>query len=251
MAGVSEPPPMPANALSESYRDHVAALERRLQADEAMREAVGGEFIAVGKVVYHLLRSLGLSDGHLVVDVGCGSGRLAAQLAPFQGIRYIGCDVVPRLVEYAAKLSGRPDWTFAVTEGSTIPCADGSADFVCFFSVFTHLHHEDTFRYFRESARVLRPGGRMVFSFLEFLVPSHWEVFVSTVDHASPGHHLNQFIDRDGISAWASHSGLEVVEMFRGDTQHIPLPEEIVWENGARMGGVGNMGQSVAVLRKP
>jgi SAM-dependent methyltransferase len=242
---------MPENKLINSYKEHVAALERRLQTDEAMREAVGGEFMAVGKLTYYLLRSLGLADGQLVVDVGCGSGRLAAQLAPFGGIRYIGCDVVGRLVEYASKLSGRPDWRFVHSDGSRIPCEDGAADFVCFFSVFTHLPHEDTFRYFRESARVLKPGGRLVFSFLEFRVAMHWGAFIATVDHSAPGHHLNQFIDRDAIAAWAAHSGLEVVEIFGGDTFHIPIPEEILWENGARMGTLGNIGQSVAVLKKP
>jgi SAM-dependent methyltransferase len=239
------------NKFNDAYRDHVAALERRLATDEAMRKAVGGEFIAVGKLAYHLLRSLGLADGHMVVDAGCGSGRLAVQLSPFGGIRYLGFDVVKRLVDYASELSRRPDWEFLVTDGRAIPCESGAADYVCFFSVFTHLLHEDTFRYFRESQRVLKPGGRMVFSFLEFRIPIHWEIFLATVENGAPGQHLNQFIDRDGIAAWAAHSGLEVVGIFDGDKPHIPIPEEIRWDHGARMGSFGNIGQSVAVLRKP
>lgn len=242
-------PPAP-NKFNDAYRDHVAALEKRLETDEALREAVGGEFVAVGKLTYYFLRSLGLADGHLVVDVGCGSGRLSVQLAPFGGIRYIGCDVVERLVECATKLSNRPDWTILATEGRSIPCEDAKADFVCFISVFTHLLHEDTFRYFRESARVLKAGGLLVFSFLEFRIPIHWWTFIATVDHAAPGHHLNQFMDRDAIAAWAAHSGFEVVGIYDGDKPHIPIPEEIRWDNGARMGSFGNIGQSLAVLRK-
>lgn len=239
------------NKYNDSYRDHVSALERRLEADEALRLAVGGEFIAVGKLVYHLLRSLGLRDGHVVVDVGCGSGRLAVQLAPFREIRYVGFDVVQRLVDYASELSGRPDWRFLVTDGSGIPCENDSADFVCFFSVFTHLVHEDTYRYFRETRRILKPGGYMVFSFLEFKIPIHWEIFAATVKSSGTGQHLNQFIDRDGIRAWAAHSDLEVVGIFDGDKPHIPIPEEIRWEHEARMGTLGNIGQSIAVLRRP
>jgi SAM-dependent methyltransferase len=238
-----------ANKFNDAYKEHVAGLERRLATDEALRVAVGGEFIAVGKLAYHLLRSLGLVDGHLVVDAGCGSGRLAVQLAPFTGIRYIGFDVVDRLVEYATELSSRPDWTFQVTDGKAIPCEHDEADFVCFFSVFTHLLHEDTFRYFRESHRVLKSGGYLVFSFLEFRIPIHWDVFIATVEETT-GKHLNQFIDRDAISAWALHSGFEVVGIFDGDKPHIPIPEEIHWDHGARMGTLGNMGQSVAILRK-
>src|SRR5687767_1348854 len=150
---------------STSYVDHVARLERRLTTDDALRRAVGGEFLAVGKLEYHLLRSRGLKDNHLVVDVGCGSGRLACQLAPFPSIRYIGCDVVPRLLEYAEELCERPDWQFVHTNGVTIPCETGVADLVCFFSVFTHLPQEDIYRYFREAHRVLKPGGIMIMSF--------------------------------------------------------------------------------------
>jgi ubiquinone/menaquinone biosynthesis C-methylase UbiE len=215
-----------------------------------MRRAIGGEFNAVGKLEHHLLRSLGLSDGHLVVDVGCGSGRLSVQLAPFPGIRYVGVDIVKSLVAYASGLSKRPDWSFICSDGSKIPCGDGAADFVCFFSVFTHLLHEDIFRYFGETARVLKPGGQLVFSFLEFRIPSHWTVFIDKVRDSAPGQHLNQFIDRDAIRAWASYSEFEVVQLCDGDKPHIPIPEEIRWDSGARMESFGNLGQSVAVLRK-
>lgn len=240
----------PLDTYNAVYRDHVADLEKRLAKDEALRVAVGGEFIAVGKLTYYLLRSLGMTDGHLVVDAGCGSGRLAVQLAPFSGIRYLGFDVVPRLVEYATALSARPDWTFLVTDGKGIPCKDDTADFICFFSVFTHLLHEDSFKYFRESHRALKSGGHLVFSFLEFRIPIHWNIFIATVENTT-GQHLNQFMDRDAITAWAAHTGLEVVGIYDGDKPHIPIPEEIRWDHGARMGNFGNLGQSVAVLRKP
>jgi len=66
---------MPGNSRNQAYIDHVRRLEQRVECkDEAMRLAVGGEFDAVGKLEYYLLRSLGLSSGHLVIDVGCGSG---------------------------------------------------------------------------------------------------------------------------------------------------------------------------------
>ena len=38
------------------------------------------------------------------------------------------------------------------------------------FSVFTHLLHEESFIYLEDFKRVLKPGGSVVFSFLEVLV---------------------------------------------------------------------------------
>src|SRR6266576_6479902 len=99
---------MPGNSRNQAYIDHVRRVEQRVECkDEAMQLAVGGEFDAVGKLEYYLLRSLGLSSGQLVIDVGCGSGRLARQLASDTSIRYVGTDVVPRLLEAARTAAGR------------------------------------------------------------------------------------------------------------------------------------------------
>ena len=241
---------MPENFRNQAYIEHVRRLEQRVDCkDEAMRLAVGGEFDAVGKLEYYLLRSLGLGSGHLVIDVGCGSGRLAQQLASDKSIRYVGTDVVPRLLESAKASTGRNDWEFHLVEGIRIPCPDNVADFVAFFSVLTHTTHEESFLYLQEAARCLKPGSRAVISFLEFRIPCHWETFKLS-PRAEPGGPLTQFVDRDGLTAWASHSGLMVESFFDGDKGHFPIPEEIKWENGTVMKSLGNLGQSVGVLRK-
>jgi hypothetical protein len=67
---------------------------------------------------------------------------------------------------------------------------------------------------------------------------------------AEPGGPLTQFVDRDGLTAWASHSGLMVESFFDGDKGHFPIPEEVKWENETVMKSLGDLGQSVAVLRK-
>lgn len=234
----------------KTYPAIVARLREAITGDAALEAAVGGDFITVGKLELALLKSLGLGEKDYVIDVGCGSGRLALPLSLFPSLRYLGTDIVPDLLDHARRVSARPDWSFVRTDGIRIPAENDSADWVCFFSVFTHLTHEDSFRYLREAKRVLKPGGKIVFSFLEFYIYSHWAVFELSVEKGSIGDHLNQFMGRDAIQSFAHHLKLDVASIFSGDTPHIPIQEDLVWHDGRVMSGLGNLGQSVAVLVK-
>jgi len=241
----------PQGAYLTTYPAHVARLRAMLDEDAALSQAVGGNFFASGKLQYSLLLHLGLRPTDRVIDVGCGSGRLASQLAHVEGLSYLGTDVVPDLLTYARKITRRSDWQFELTNGVVIPAADAAADLVCFFSIFTHLKHEESCKYLAEAKRVLRPGGRIVFSFLEFRIRSHWAVFEQMLEHGRPGDHLNQFMDRDGIQAFAQHLGLTVETIWDGATPHIPFEGEVVWDDGRVQRGLGDIGHSVAVLKKP
>lgn len=221
-----------------------------LDHQDAMARMVGDNFDAVGALECALLESLGLQPGHRVIDVGCGSGRLAHKLRE-HSIAYVGTDVVPELFQHAERICHRPDWRFYQAAGVTIPEPAESADFVVFFSVFTHLLAEDSFRYMREAARVLRGGGHLVFSFLEFRIQCHWDVFEASVADQSPVKVLNQFMDRDMITAFAARLGLGVAAIYSGDLPHIPLSRPVTWDDGKIMSKMGNLGQSVCVLVKP
>jgi SAM-dependent methyltransferase len=244
-------PSSPESSYFDLYPAHIARLQETISGDAAMEAAVGGEFLTIGKLELALLRSLGLKGGDTVVDVGCGSGRLAWPLSAVADVSYVGTDIVPQLLEHAKKIAGRDDWRFELTQGLTIPCGNNSADFICFFSVLTHLTHEDSYRYLREARRVLKRGGKIVFSFLEFYKRFHWITFQRGIDNKAPGDPLNQFIERDAILAWASHLELKVCSFHDGDKPHIPIEGDLKWENGIVMTKMGNLGQSVAILEKP
>jgi SAM-dependent methyltransferase len=216
----------------------VDTLKGQMRHDEAMELAIGGGFELIGPIEVALLRHYGLPQDGYLIDVGCGSGRLAKPLSAWLRGRYFGIDLVPALVAHARKIAARPDWRFQVIDHIGIPEADGQADMVCFFSVLTHLTHEQSYWYLEEARRVLKPGGRIVFSFLEFREPVHMKVFLDTVDATKRKIEMpmNTFIDREAISCWAGALGMNVVDVRDG-------ADAVVAE--------GNLGQSVCVLQKP
>ena len=217
----------------EDYERHVTKLLEQHSEDEAMSLAVGGSYAEFGAIEGDILAYGGLKHGMSVIDIGCGSGRLASVLkARGFGIDYLGTDVVQSLLDYAAKKS--PGYRFKLHRQLSIPARDASADIISAFSVFTHLLHHETFIYMEEAKRALKPGGKLIFSFLEFAEPGHWSVFSATVEaqRASSVPHLNTFIERNMITIWAARLGFGEPLFF--DAGQVP--------------GAAPLGQSLAIL---
>lgn len=234
----------------KSYKIRTKELIKSHDIKKAMSLAVGDNFEAVGLLEFYLLLQNGLEKNHTVIDVGCGSGRLAYQMREYLDRNYIGIDVVRELFEYAEKICGRPQWKFYEAPGLTIPEKDSYADFICFFSVFTHLLHEESYKYLEEAKRVIKPGGKIIFSFLEYKIPSHWTVFAQVLKDNNPDKILNQFLSRDAIESWALHLDLKIINIFDGDKPHIKLVEKIKWNDNREMKDFGNLGQSICILTK-
>lgn len=211
------------------YRRVVANFLHAYPLDEAMARAVGGGgYDDNGKIECDALIAIGLTPGDSVIDIGCGSGRLSTQLSQRFGdtINYCGVDVVPELLDYARSKADSA-YRFCLTEGLAIPAPDDSADLVAAFSVFTHLKHRESLEYIRDAKRVLKPGGRLIFSFLE--LPRHRREFLYTVAVTVLRRRKvqNHFISRWRIRRWARAMGYQLDSV-----------------------GPHPLGQSVAVLRK-
>jgi len=221
----------------EDHEKEVANLIEKYPIDEAMSLAVGGAYHEIGVIEADILRYSGLKDGMSLIDLGCGSGRLASVVGRSMKIEYTGIDIVQSLLDYA-RTKSPSDYKFLVHRALSIPTADNICDFLCAFSVFTHLLHAETYIYLQDIKRTLKPGGKLVFSFLEFRSDSHWSVFEGIVEahrrRSSPL--LITFIERSVIDIWCQKLGYEM-EGYISDT-------EVRW-NGKPLG------QSVAMLRKP
>lgn len=239
-----------ARLMSFGRDDPAAAYERhlknklRLHSEDrelAFANAVGSEtvrwFRKQGKAQVAVLRFHGLQDGMTIYDLGCGCGRTAQALRKdgWRG-RYIGADIVEGFI---SELKRRcPGYEAHVHREPTIVAADESLDMLFHWSVFTHIAPEECFLYLEDSYRALKPGGRLVFSFLEMTDDNHWTIFESRVERSRQRRKLNlldTFLSRDWIERWARKIGFEQPNFIDGQsTEHHP-----------------KMWQTVAAMRKP
>lgn len=218
---------------------------------DAMAQSIGDNFYHFGVFQKELLFQYGLKNGDTILDFGCGSGRLAYALKELRDLGYIGIDVVEDLLDYAKNICQRKDWDFIKSTDFKFDIPNNKLDMISCFSVFTHLLHEETFAYLAEMRRVLKPGGKIIFSFLDFSIPEHWSVFVSNLLQLEDRVHLNQFIDSKSINVWCDHLQLDILDILPGNEPYILLDEQVTDEKGNVFNDKVSLGQSVCVLQKP
>lgn len=104
-----------------------------------------------------VLEQLKLSERHLLLDAGCGSG-LFSYLAINAGAEVIGIDAAPGLLAVAKQRN--PKNNFLEEDLEALPFTENSFDIVTGFNSFQYAGSFD--KALAEAARVLKPGGRLV-----------------------------------------------------------------------------------------
>jgi SAM-dependent methyltransferase len=107
-----------------------------------------------------VLRLLGPGPGRCL-DVGCGGGRLVVSLAE-AGWTATGADLSEDQLRVAERRAGGVAEALVQADASALPFADGAFDAVV--STFIHTDLDDPGASFRECARVVRAGGRVVYA---------------------------------------------------------------------------------------
>jgi len=149
--------------------------------------------------------------GRMVLDVGCGEGRLARDLKA-RGYRVVGVDGSPTLVRLAHEAD--PEMPVNVGDAATLPFASATFDLVV---AFMSLHDIVALeKAVREVGRVLEPGGRLCVAIVH---PINSAGAFESDGPASPftirGSYLEPFryvdeVERDGLS-------------MRFESEHRPL----------------------------
>ena len=137
----------------------------------------------------------GITAADHLVDAGCGFGSTAAYLARRYGCRATGVNINRRQLDFAAQQAaatdpaGRVSYRWADCT-QHLPFEDGSIDVV--INIESACYYSDRDRFLRETARVLKPGGRFVTA--DFMTPD-------AIGKADYGRYIEPICE-----AWALHS---------------------------------------------
>jgi cyclopropane fatty-acyl-phospholipid synthase-like methyltransferase len=234
-------------AITRRHHDSTAAYTRHLRSklrlhrkdrDLAFADAIGAEslelFEAQGDGQVAVLKHHGLQDGMAIYDLGCGCGRTAQALqrAGWQG-RYIGADIVDGFVSELKRKC--PGFEAHVHRQPSIVADDDSLDILFHWSVFTHVSPEECFLYLQDIFRALKPGGKLVFSFLELTDSHHYAVFENRLGRLRRKRRLqllDTFLHRDWVALWAEKIGFMDLQFTDGQDNR---PHPPMWQTVASM----------------
>jgi len=224
MSGLSSWPP--ANIYEQLYEQYALV--------GADAEVVGrGSFDHIGGAELAVLQTEGLRPSSTLADFGCGIGRLAVHAIPAlpEG-SYIGLDISQEMLRRLGdRLQSLPVGTCRVSllhqANETFPLGESAVDMLCAFSVFTHMEHEDAYRYLKDARRVVRRGGRLVFSCLAMDSALGRSVFLEASAVNVQGRWANVrcvSTSKEMMQEIARLAGWTMVQWYPGDEENIAVP---------------------------
>jgi len=105
-----------------------------------------------------LYQQAGLAQAHAVLEVGCGTGVVAGELARRSAARVVGLDLGPAMLTFARQQEGNV--TYVQGDAHALPFPDGAFDVVVCHYLLLWL--ADPAQGVREMARVVQPAGRVL-----------------------------------------------------------------------------------------
>lgn len=196
-------------------------------------------FLAAGeRDAKRLAEWCGLNEKSALMDIGCGTGRLAIGImSVLKNIRrYEGVDVSATAVEWCKRhiTPAHPGFRFTlinirnerynpsggtVTTTFRLPFDNGGFDVIQLYSVFSHMRSPDVRAYLKEFARLLAPNGSVFLTaFVEEGVPDEEENPQNYIMEWKGALHCVRFSDTF-FRNMVEETGLRIAKMtHRSDT---------------------------------
>ena len=165
-----------------------------------------------------IVNALGLKPGDRVLDLCCGQGRHAVELAR-RGFVVTGADLSEYLLELASEAAMQAAVTVRFHRGDmrALPWEEEFDAVIVMFTAFGYFDsEEDNEKVLRQVRKVLRPGGRLLLD-----LPNR-DVFLKLI--------------ADGQRTWYEHEGHLVLDehTWDADRRRLRLSRTIVAPDGTR-----------------
>ncbi len=159
-----------------------------------------------------------LSPDAIVVDLGCGIGRVALHLAPRCRLLW-AVDASPLMLRYARRRLGeRDNVLYARSRGTAVPdVPSGSVDLVYSLLTLQHLEREDAFLLLQDVRRMLRPDGVAYLTFPNLLSDTYLDAFTAYARQGLSGRRARaRFYTPQEVARVLPAAGLDISAMEEG-----------------------------------
>ncbi|MGW1902253.1 SAM-dependent methyltransferase [Streptomyces hirsutus] len=185
-----------------------------------------------------IIGKLAVRPGQQVLDVGCGTGRPALDLARACDVEVVGVNISRRQIELAERLAAEEEFgervRFQFADAMDLPFQPHSFDGAWLFESL--LHMPDQSRVVRQLADLLRPGGRLVIANLVQRVPLTEEQNTSLQSCWTSGN-VAAVLPLEDYPALVAESGLVLNELTDISEHTVRQTFRALWdEQAARTG---------------